>query len=56
MGERDLMRILAHPAAMVASDGEVTVFGRAVPHPRSYGSFARVLYGPAKLNVGGDTE
>jgi dihydroorotase/N-acyl-D-amino-acid deacylase len=43
MDERDLVRILAHPAAMVASDGEVTVFGRAAPHPRSYGTFARVL-------------
>lgn len=43
MDERDLTRILAHPAAMVASDGEVTVFGRAAPHPRSYGTFARVL-------------
>jgi N-acyl-D-amino-acid deacylase len=43
MDERDLMRILAHPAAMVASDGEVTFFGKAAPHPRSYGTFARVL-------------
>lgn len=41
--EDDVVRILRHPAAMVASDGEVAVFGRAVPHPRSYGSFARVL-------------
>ena len=43
MGEQDLLRILAHPAAMIASDGEVPIFGRAVPHPRSYGTFARVL-------------
>jgi dihydroorotase/N-acyl-D-amino-acid deacylase len=28
---------------MVASDGEVPVFGRGAPHPRSYGTFARVL-------------
>ena len=28
---------------MIASDGEVPTFGRAVPHPRSYGTFARVL-------------
>ena len=28
---------------MVASDGQVVVFGRASPHPRSYGTFARVL-------------
>lgn len=43
MDERDLVRILAHPASMIASDGEVPVYGRAVPHPRSYGTFARVL-------------
>jgi dihydroorotase/N-acyl-D-amino-acid deacylase len=41
--EDDVVRILRHPAAMVASDGEVAIFGRAVPHPRSYGTFARVL-------------
>ena len=28
---------------MIASDGEVPIFGRAVPHPRSYGTFVRVL-------------
>jgi dihydroorotase/N-acyl-D-amino-acid deacylase len=43
MSERDLVRILAHPATMIASDGEIPVFGRANPHPRSYGTFARVL-------------
>ncbi len=41
--EEDLQRILVHPATMIASDGEVVVFGRNVPHPRSYGTFARVL-------------
>ena len=41
--EDDLRRVLAHPASMVASDGGPVVFGRAVPHPRSYGTFARVL-------------
>jgi dihydroorotase/N-acyl-D-amino-acid deacylase len=41
--ERDLERILKHPATMVASDGEVPTFGRGNPHPRSYGTFARVL-------------
>ena len=43
INEEDLQRILRHPATMVASDGEVTVFGRGNPHPRSYGTFARVL-------------
>src|SRR5262249_32159943 len=31
------------PATMIASDGEIPIFGRAKPHPRSYGTFARVL-------------
>jgi dihydroorotase/N-acyl-D-amino-acid deacylase len=43
MSEDDLVRILKHPATMIASDGEVPIFGRANPHPRSYGTFARVL-------------
>lgn len=43
MSEDDLVRILVHPATMIASDGEVPTFGRANPHPRSYGTFARVL-------------
>ena len=28
---------------MIASDGEVAIFGRNHPHPRSYGTFVRVL-------------
>lgn len=43
MSEEDLERILQHPASMVGSDGGVVVFGRGHPHPRSYGTFARVL-------------
>jgi N-acyl-D-amino-acid deacylase len=43
IGEDDLQRILAHPATMIASDGEVAIFGRNHPHPRSYGTFVRVL-------------
>jgi dihydroorotase/N-acyl-D-amino-acid deacylase len=43
IGEDDLQRILVHPATMVASDGEIPIFGRASPHPRSYGTFVRVL-------------
>jgi len=43
MSERDLVRILRHPVTMIASDGEIPIFGRANPHPRSYGTFARVL-------------
>jgi dihydroorotase/N-acyl-D-amino-acid deacylase len=43
--ETDLVRILRHPATMVASDaapGEPK-YGKDVPHPRAYGTFVRVL-------------
>jgi N-acyl-D-amino-acid deacylase len=43
MNEEDVVRILRHPATMIASDGEVPVFGKEAPHPRSYGTFARIL-------------
>jgi dihydroorotase/N-acyl-D-amino-acid deacylase len=43
MTEQDLERILVHPATMIASDGQVVMFGQAAPHPRSYGTFARIL-------------
>jgi dihydroorotase/N-acyl-D-amino-acid deacylase len=43
ISEDDIVRILKHPATMIGSDGEVPIFGRANPHPRSYGTFARVL-------------
>lgn len=43
IGEEDIQRVLRHPASMIASDGSVVLFGRASPHPRSYGTFVRVL-------------
>jgi dihydroorotase/N-acyl-D-amino-acid deacylase len=43
INEDDLQRILRHPATMIGSDGEIPIFGIASPHPRSYGTFARVL-------------
>lgn len=43
ISEEDVIRILAHPATMIASDGEVPIFDRGSPHPRSYGTFVRVL-------------
>lgn len=43
INEDDLRRILQHPTTMIASDGEVVIFGQGQPHPRSYGTFARVL-------------
>jgi N-acyl-D-amino-acid deacylase len=43
ISEDDLVRILKDPLTMVASDGGVEIPKRGVPHPRSYGTFARVL-------------
>ncbi len=43
MDERDVERIMQHPATAIGSDGGVSVFGASVPHPREYGTFARVL-------------
>ena len=43
INEDDLERILVHPATMIGSDGEVPIFGKTHPHPRSYGTFVRVL-------------
>lgn len=43
MGEEDVRRIMQHPMTMIASDGGVPALGDGVPHPRNYGSFARVL-------------
>lgn len=40
MDEADVRRILAHPGAMIGSDG---VPLKAKPHPRLWGSFTRVL-------------
>lgn len=43
ISEDDVVRILRSPYTMIASDGEIPVFGVAAPHPRSYGTFTRVL-------------
>jgi N-acyl-D-amino-acid deacylase len=43
MGEQDVERIMRHPNTGVASDGGIREFGQGVPHPRSYGTNARVL-------------
>ena len=43
ISEDDVERILRYPFTMVASDGEIPTMGVGVPHPRSYGTFARVL-------------
>jgi N-acyl-D-amino-acid deacylase len=43
MGTEDVERILKYPNTAIASDGGVREFGAGVPHPRSYGTNARVL-------------
>ena len=43
MAEQDVERIMRHVATAIGSDGGVSVFGEGVPHPREYGTFARVL-------------
>ena len=43
MTETDVERIMRHPVTAIGSDGGVSVLGEGVPHPREYGTFARVL-------------
>jgi N-acyl-D-amino-acid deacylase len=45
ISEDDLVRIMKHPATMIASDAfpGIPTFGMGVPHPRAYGTFTRVL-------------
>jgi dihydroorotase/N-acyl-D-amino-acid deacylase len=43
LDEADVRRILIHPQVMVASDGRLSEPGDAHPHPRTYGTFPRVL-------------
>ena len=43
MFEEDVERIMQHPATAIGSDGPLSVFGAGTPHPRQYGTFARVL-------------
>lgn len=43
IGPEDVDRIMRHPAAAIGSDGPVAPFGVGAPHPRQYGTFARVL-------------
>ena len=43
MSNDDVDTIFRYPNAAVASDGSVIAKGRAQPHPRSYGTNARIL-------------
>jgi N-acyl-D-aspartate/D-glutamate deacylase len=41
MSEEDVRTVMRHPSTMIGSDGIPTIEGK--PHPRLYGTFARVL-------------
>lgn len=43
MEENDLQRIMKYPFSMTASDAGIVEFGKNMPHPRAYGTNARVL-------------
>jgi N-acyl-D-amino-acid deacylase len=43
MSEEDIKRIMQYPFNMFASDASIRILGAGVPHPRGYGTNARVL-------------
>ena len=43
MGDKDVKNIMAYPFNMAASDAGIAVMGLSRPHPRAYGTNARVL-------------
>jgi len=43
MDENDLVRIMQYPFNMIASDAGIAKLGSGMPHPRAYGTNARVL-------------
>ncbi len=43
MGDEDVKRIMQYPFNMFASDASIRVYGQGAPHPRGYGTNARVL-------------
>jgi N-acyl-D-amino-acid deacylase len=43
MSEKDVKRIMQYPFNMFASDASIRVLNVGVPHPRGYGTNARVL-------------
>ena len=43
MDEADVKRIMRHPLSMFETDGDLVEPSAGFPHPRSYGSFPRVL-------------
>lgn len=43
MGDEDVNRIMQYPFNMPACDAGIRVFGQGAPHPRGYGTNARIL-------------
>ncbi len=43
MSEDDVLRFMTQEWTMTSSDGDLPSFGVGVPHPRSYGAFARKI-------------
>jgi N-acyl-D-aspartate/D-glutamate deacylase len=43
MSEQDVEEILRWPFVAICTDGTVPYFGDGVPHPRSYGTFTRLI-------------
>lgn len=43
MSEEDLLNLMTRDWTMTSSDGDLPIFDVGVPHPRSYGAFARKI-------------
>lgn len=43
MDEADVAQLIKLPYVMIGSDGEIQFYGRGFPHPRSYGTFPRII-------------
>lgn len=43
MSDEDVKRIMQYPFNMFASDASIRIFGQGVPHPRGFGTNARIL-------------
>ena len=43
MNEDDVRYFMKYPFNMIGADGGVVVYGKGMPHPRAYGTNARVL-------------
>ncbi|MBT6375906.1 MAG: amidohydrolase family protein, partial [Gemmatimonadales bacterium] len=43
MSDADVETLMAQPWTMTSSDGDLVPMGEGVPHPRTYGAFARKI-------------